>query len=153
MQPRVGRVNNPSSMDGTTGLRKKPNDSDDASDFCSEVSNDSVVDILGEETSSSGTLYYKLPKGYIKAKYVTIEASQEDSSDDEECDDDEYIAEAILDCRCAEGWQLEYLVLWRGYPREQATWEPTENVAQCDAYKEYVRVVDDSDDSDYDSDH
>ena len=39
----------------------------------------------------------------------------------------EYEVEEIRDSRHHRG-QLQYLVHWKGYPREEDTWEPTENV-------------------------
>ena len=146
-QLRHGLVCNATSEDGTTGLRTKANDSDTFSDFCNSVTNGDVVEILSEATSAAGTLYYQLPQGFIKAKYVTIQASEDESSD--ELDDDEYIAEAIIDHR-GSGAQTEYLVMWQGYGRTDATWEPVSNVIHCEAFKQYMRVDDDDDDDDGD---
>jgi transposase InsO family protein len=42
----------------------------------------------------------------------------------------EYEVEAILDSRLHRQ-QLQYLVQWKGYPVEEATWEPTVHVANC----------------------
>ena len=43
---------------------------------------------------------------------------------------EEYEAEAILDYRKFRR-QHQFLVLWKGYPREDATWEPQSNLTNC----------------------
>ena len=40
---------------------------------------------------------------------------------------EEYELEQILDSR-SHHWHLQYLVLWRGYPMSEATWEPSKNL-------------------------
>ncbi len=42
-------------------------------------------------------------------------------------DELEYEAEKILDSRLSRG-KLQYLVKWRGYPNEENTWEPEDNL-------------------------
>jgi RNase H-like domain found in reverse transcriptase/Reverse transcriptase (RNA-dependent DNA polymerase)/Integrase zinc binding domain/Chromo (CHRromatin Organisation MOdifier) domain len=44
---------------------------------------------------------------------------------------EEYEVEAILNSRRRRG-QLQYLVHWTGYPREEETWEPQENITHAD---------------------
>ena len=39
-----------------------------------------------------------------------------------------YEVEALLDSRLVRG-ALQYLVAWKGFPREEWTWEPAKNVA------------------------
>jgi hypothetical protein len=40
---------------------------------------------------------------------------------------EEFVVEGILDSRLFRG-KLQYLVKWEGYPKEEASWEPEENV-------------------------
>lgn len=47
-----------------------------------------------------------------------------------EGEDATYEVEHILDVR-GEGPQQEYLVQWKGYPKEAASWEPLENLTGC----------------------
>ncbi len=42
----------------------------------------------------------------------------------------EYVVESILDKRFDSKGDAEYLIKWEDYPKEEATWEPSENV-QC----------------------
>eukprot|EP01046_Picozoa_sp_COSAG06_P013840 COSAG06_NODE_844_length_11985_cov_4.119216_2_plen_131_part_00 len=51
----------------------------------------------------------------------------------------EYEVEAILDRRVRRA-KLEYLVLWRGYPASQATWESECDLEGCGADHEEVEV-------------
>jgi hypothetical protein len=55
-------------------------------------------------------------------------------------DEEEYEVEAIhnhrcFGCNCA----LQYLIKWRGYPKSDNTWEPTDSVHTPDLLKEYQR--------------
>ena len=51
----------------------------------------------------------------------------------------EYLVDHILDSRFKRG-QLEYLVLWQGYGREDATWEPENNLEHApDKIKDFHR--------------
>lgn len=43
-------------------------------------------------------------------------------------DDEEWEVEHLLDLR-GSGADDEFLVKWRGFPKEQATWEPVANLA------------------------
>ena len=45
-------------------------------------------------------------------------------------DEEEYEVEHILDCRNVEG-EEEYLVKWKGYKEEEATWEPVSHLQNC----------------------
>ncbi|OAX31119.1 chromo-domain-containing protein, partial [Rhizopogon vinicolor AM-OR11-026] len=40
---------------------------------------------------------------------------------------EEYIAEELLSSRLYRG-RLQYLIQWKGYPAEEATWESEDNV-------------------------
>lgn len=44
-----------------------------------------------------------------------------------------YQAEGIIDRRKYKG-KLQYRVKWQGYPVEEATWEPYENIAHCQEF-------------------
>jgi hypothetical protein len=54
--------------------------------------------------------------------------------------DAEWVVERILAKRTSRGGEEHYLVQWRGYPPENNTWEPHENVADCEALDEFERV-------------
>ena len=45
-------------------------------------------------------------------------------------DETEYEAEGILDFKRVSG-KPYYLIKWKGYPNEENTWEPTENLRGC----------------------
>jgi hypothetical protein len=52
-------------------------------------------------------------------------------TDEEKVEDDEYLVEELLQRR-KKGGRTEFLVKWRGYPRNEATWEPeTELSRRC----------------------
>lgn len=55
-----------------------------------------------------------------------------------------YIVEKILDKK-KEGFKVKYLVKWEGYPIEQSTWEPEENL-------EYVQGLVDQFENNYNKD-
>ena len=53
--------------------------------------------------------------------------------------DPEYIA-AHRDVMAADGMLVrQFMVKWRGYPADQATWEPEDNMYHLDIYSEYVQ--------------
>ena len=53
--------------------------------------------------------------------------------------EEEYEAEEILEDKQRNN-RREYLILWKGYPREDATWEPESNLTNCkDLLREYKR--------------
>ncbi|KAJ9588236.1 hypothetical protein L9F63_018400 [Diploptera punctata] len=55
------------------------------------------------------------------------------SKDGEESSEDEYVVEKILAKRFnPKRKYYEYLLKWEGYPHDQNTWEPVENMAACD---------------------
>ena len=43
------------------------------------------------------------------------------------CDEEEYVVEKILDKRIYKN-QTQYLIKWDGYPENQSTWEPKDNL-------------------------
>ena len=56
----------------------------------------------------------------------------------------EFEVEKILDTRLTRGaggrQRRQYLVLWKGYPAEDATWEPISNLTNCaEALAQYWR--------------
>jgi hypothetical protein len=52
--------------------------------------------------------------------YLTI-------TDEVELEEDEYIVEELIDRRGTKS-KREYLVKWRGYPRNESTWEPVQEL-------------------------
>jgi hypothetical protein len=54
--------------------------------------------------------------------------------------DTEWIVERILAKKTTRAGEEHYLVQWRGYPPENNTWEPYENVADCEALDEFERA-------------
>lgn len=55
------------------------------------------------------------------------------SKDGEDSSEDEYVVEKILAKRFnPKRKYYEYLLKWEGYPQDQNTWEPVENMAACD---------------------
>ncbi|CAM6108729.1 unnamed protein product [Calypogeia fissa] len=55
----------------------------------------------------------------------------DDESDGREVENDVYVVHQILQKRIRKN-VVEYLVLWEGYSRDEATWEPRENLDNCD---------------------
>lgn len=51
--------------------------------------------------------------------------------DDGSDEDPEYVVEKVLEKKVDEGI-LKYLVKWKNYPASSNTWEPAENLADCD---------------------
>ncbi|CAM6128145.1 unnamed protein product [Calypogeia fissa] len=54
-----------------------------------------------------------------------------EESDGREIENDVYVVDQILQKRIRKN-VVEYLVLWEGYSRDEATWEPRENLDNCD---------------------
>uniref|UniRef100_A0A1B6CNB6 Chromo domain-containing protein n=1 Tax=Clastoptera arizonana TaxID=38151 RepID=A0A1B6CNB6_9HEMI len=53
-------------------------------------------------------------------------------SNDDSQDEEEFVVEKIVSRRYnSKKKQFEYLLKWEGYPSEQNTWEPAENMATC----------------------
>ena len=47
---------------------------------------------------------------------------------------EEYEVEEVINHRkrrCGRTTKIEYLILWKGYPEHEMTWEPEENVANA----------------------
>jgi hypothetical protein len=66
-------------------------------------------------------------KDLTRIKYVNLRAEKKKDEDNMD-QDPEYEVEEILAKRTH--WRrIQYLVKWKGYPREEATWEPVENLA------------------------
>ena len=81
--------------------------------------------------TGSGGIVCGMPRTMTTARKsggARVEAQEEDEEEEQE----EYEVEAIQDRRVRKG-KLEYLVLWRGYPASQATWEPEANLEGTDA--------------------
>jgi len=57
--------------------------------------------------------------------------------EDKDCDE-EYVVEKIIDQKVDSDGRARYLVKWEGYPMSSNTWEPLENLVECDkAMKAY----------------
>jgi hypothetical protein len=74
-----------------------------------------------------------LLKPYIRAvfpKQKEQEKEWEDKRKEEEeaKAETEFEVEEVVDSRVKRGRKLEYLVKWKGYPYEEATWEPEDNL-------------------------
>lgn len=59
----------------------------------------------------------------------TKQNSQQKSTTDSNCT---YEVEIVTECRRNQRGELEYLVVWKGYPQSDATWEPAENLADLE---------------------
>lgn len=51
--------------------------------------------------------------------------------------EDEYEVDAIVDQRIRDGKHVEFLVQWKHYPSNEATWEPLQHVYDCEAFIAY----------------
>lgn len=58
-----------------------------------------------------------------------LEAKVVDETDEKM---EEYIVEKIMDKKIDDRGFVKYLVKWEGYPPSSNTWEPLENLAECD---------------------
>ncbi|KAK6052930.1 chromo' (CHRromatin Organization MOdifier) domain protein, partial [Cooperia oncophora] len=59
--------------------------------------------------------------------------------EDEDSGDDVYVVEAVINKRKAKDGKIEYLLKWQGFPLEESTWEPEENVACHELIAEFER--------------
>ncbi|CAJ0600426.1 unnamed protein product [Cylicocyclus nassatus] len=59
--------------------------------------------------------------------------------DDEDSGDDVYVVEAVINKRKAKDGKVEYLLKWQGFPLEESTWEPEENVSCQELIAEFER--------------
>ncbi|ETN76623.1 hypothetical protein RB195_008472 [Necator americanus] len=59
--------------------------------------------------------------------------------DDDDSGDDVYVVEAVINKRKAKDGKVEYLLKWQGFPLEESTWEPEENVACHELIAEFER--------------
>ncbi|WKX99123.1 hypothetical protein Q1695_014194 [Nippostrongylus brasiliensis] len=59
--------------------------------------------------------------------------------DDDDSSDDVYVVEAVINKRKAKDGKIEYLLKWQGFPLEESTWEPEENVACHELIAEFER--------------
>lgn len=71
------------------------------------------------------------PPAAVKPKKQQTEPLAVADTVDEEMGDVEYIVERILDKKLDNG-VIKYLVKWQGYPMEDNSWEPVENLFDCD---------------------
>ncbi|KAK5975172.1 Heterochromatin protein 1 [Trichostrongylus colubriformis] len=60
-------------------------------------------------------------------------------NDDDDSGDDVYVVEAVINKRKAKDGKVEYLLKWQGFPLEESTWEPEENVACHELIAEFER--------------
>ncbi|KAJ1347362.1 Chromobox protein 1 [Parelaphostrongylus tenuis] len=60
--------------------------------------------------------------------------------EDDESGDSVYVVESILNKRKTKEGKVEYLVRWQGYPLEDSTWEPEENVTCHELLAEFERT-------------
>lgn len=69
----------------------------------------------------------------------TSDSSFQNADDLSDDGDDVYPVERVVAHRCVGGGRkLQYRVRWKGYPPESDTWEPEENLSQCqDEINEY----------------
>jgi len=68
-------------------------------------------------TARMSTTYIPIKRKFTKSRYPRPGPINKDN---------EYAVEEILDYKDG-----KYQVLWEGYPRREATWEPLENLATC----------------------
>jgi hypothetical protein len=61
---------------------------------------------------------------------ITDDAAVTSSDDDDEEEEEDYEVERIIEKRGA-GKKLRYLVKWKGWPEEDNTWEPVENLTNA----------------------
>lgn len=96
--------------------------------------------IISRKSKNSVTVK---PKNIRKVKANSVECSLELSagkgrkkqrvSVESECEEGEpvYEVERILDHRKDKNGEILYLVKWKGWPTENSTWEPEENLTNC----------------------
>ncbi|KAG8312351.1 chromobox protein homolog 1-like isoform X2 [Homalodisca vitripennis] len=67
-----------------------------------------------------------------KDKEIKEEIKEEPSSSEEE-----YSVEKVLDKRAVRGGRVEYFLKWKGYPDNENTWEPLDNLDCPDLIQEF----------------
>ena len=72
-----------------------------------------------------------------QAKAAKYESSDEGLPSD---DDEEYEVEKLLDMKEKRNGQREFLVHWKGYSKQDAGWEPEENLSCQDLIDTYVKT-------------
>ena len=58
------------------------------------------------------------------------DSDNNNSDDDEGSEEEEWVVERIVKKRVVRG-NIEYWVKWEGWPDDQNTWEPEENLTHC----------------------
>lgn len=84
-------------------------------------------------------------KGEREPQSERDEHSGEEEKDAEEEEEDVYEVEDIIDDQFnREERKHYYLVKWLGYPQEDNTWEPEENLVDCEEkFQEYIKIRND----------
>lgn len=64
-------------------------------------------------------------------------SSSQQAEEEEEVEEEEYVVEKIIDHREIKKGVLEYFLKWKGFPNEENTWEPADNLNCEDLIQEY----------------